>query len=132
MNAVDTNLLVRFLVRDDERQAAAAHRRLKEAEEKREVLLVPLLVVLELIWVLEAVYEIPRLDIVDAISDLTMMRVFRLEALPVIQAFVSTAHRSKIDLPDLLIGHSAELLGCDRVLTFDKKAAKSNLFELLR
>jgi predicted nucleic-acid-binding protein len=132
MNAVDTNVLVRLLVRDDERQAAMVRRRLTEAEEKREVLLVPLLVVLELIWILQTVYEISRPDIIDAVNDLTMMPVFRFEALTAVQAFVSVARQSKTDLPDLLIGHSAGLSGCERILTFDKRAAKTNLFELLR
>lgn len=36
MIAVDTNILVRFLVRDDEKQAEIARRRLKQAEENRE------------------------------------------------------------------------------------------------
>jgi predicted nucleic acid-binding protein len=49
MIAVDTNILVRILVRDDEKQAEAARKRIKEAEVRRERLKIPLLVVLETI-----------------------------------------------------------------------------------
>ena len=36
MTAVDTNIIVRFLVRDDEEQAEAVRQRLKQAETRRE------------------------------------------------------------------------------------------------
>jgi len=36
------------------------------------------------------------------------------------------------DLSELLIAHSANYEGCDKVITFDKKASKFELFELAR
>ena len=57
MIALDTNVLVRFLVRDDEKQAQIVYARFKQAESAREVLFVSLLVVLETIWVLESAYD---------------------------------------------------------------------------
>jgi len=45
MKAVDTNVLVRFLVRDDEKQAKAVYRKFKQAEANKEVLFIPVLVV---------------------------------------------------------------------------------------
>ena len=47
MKALDTNVLVRFLVRDDEQQAESIYRIFKQAESDKEALFVPLLVVLE-------------------------------------------------------------------------------------
>jgi predicted nucleic-acid-binding protein len=38
---------------------------------------------------------------------------------------------SSLDLADLLIGLAARDAGCASVLTFDKRASKSNLFEQL-
>jgi len=60
MKAVDTNILVRFLTKDDAIQAQKVYELFKKAETKREPLFVSLLVVLELLWVLESVYSIPR------------------------------------------------------------------------
>ncbi len=71
MIAVDTNVIVRFLVRDDEKQAQTVRRRLKQAENNRERLLIPLLVVLETIWVLESAYGKTRHEIVSSIRDMT-------------------------------------------------------------
>jgi predicted nucleic-acid-binding protein len=49
--------LIRFLVKDDEKQAQIAYQVFTQAEIKQDVLFVPLLVVLETIWVLQSVYE---------------------------------------------------------------------------
>ncbi len=40
--------------------------------------------------------------------------------------------KTKMDLSDLLIAHSAKSSGCECVLTFDKRASNFALFELLR
>jgi len=63
MKALDTNVLIRFLVKDDVRQSGIVYKFFKHAELNNEVLYVPLLVVLEMIWVLESVYKISRHDI---------------------------------------------------------------------
>jgi len=44
MKALDTNVLVRFLVRDNEQQAETIYRAFKQVESDKEVLFVPLLV----------------------------------------------------------------------------------------
>jgi predicted nucleic-acid-binding protein len=132
MKAIDTNVLIRFLVRDDEKQAKRVYGRLKEAEREKEVLFVPLLVVLETLWVLESVYEIPRQEILDSIDELLLMPVLQFENPTVIVGFISSARATTLDLPDLLIAHSALRSGCESIITFDRKASKSELFELMK
>ncbi|MCK4506579.1 MAG: type II toxin-antitoxin system VapC family toxin [Candidatus Aegiribacteria sp.] len=131
MKAVDTNVLIRFLVRDDEHQAKLVYERFRAAEAAREVLFIPLLVVLETIWVLESAYETKREEIVDSLSDLMQMPIFEFEALSAVQGMVISAQKTSTDLSDLLIGHSARFSGCDVILTFDKRASGNELFELL-
>lgn len=131
MKALDTNVLVRFLVKDNDRQALAAYRVFKEAEAGKQHLWVPLLVILETIWVLEAVYGVKRRDILDSISELLLMPILKFEAQPALRRFVMSSRDNRIDLPDMQIAHSAVHSGADAVLTFDKKAAKSPLFELI-
>ena len=132
MKALDTNVLVRFLVRDDEGQAEATYRIFKQVESDKEVLFVPLVVVLETVWVLESVYEIPRQEILDSINELVLMPILEFEAQSAILSFVSSARETKVDLSDLLIAYSARFSGCECVLTFDKRATNLGLFELLR
>lgn len=132
MKAIDTNVLIRFLVNDDDAQSKLGKERFKEAEKNQEALFVTLLVLLETIWVLESVYDIQREALLNAISDLMLMPVLEFEALPAVQAFVLSAKKTTADLSDLLIGHSARHSGCEIVITFDKKASKTELFEILR
>jgi predicted nucleic-acid-binding protein len=130
--AVDTNVVVRFLVRDDEKQAAAALKRFKQAERERERLFVPLLVVLETIWVLESAYDKSRSEILDSIRDMRHMPILKFEADRVIEGLLSDGRNEKADLADILIAHSAQASGSDAGITFDKGAAKLPFFKLLK
>ena len=132
MKAVATNVLVRFLVRDDDRQADQVYRSFKKAETEKTVFFVPLLVVLETLWVLESVYEISRQESVDSIGELLLMPILQFETPSVLVEFVAAARETSLDLTDLLIAHSARRSGCEGVVTFDRRAAKSEFFELLK
>ncbi|HMP72226.1 MAG TPA: type II toxin-antitoxin system VapC family toxin [Kiritimatiellia bacterium] len=132
MIAVDTNILIRFLVRDDEKQAAMARIYIKQAEARRERLTIPLLVVLETIWVLESAYDKSRSDILEVLRDMRQMPVFEFEDDHVVEGLLDDGPGSKADLSDILIAHAAVATGCDRVITFDKAAAKHPVFTLLK
>ena len=132
MKGVDTNILIRFLIGDDEQQARKVYNVFKKTELDKNELFVPLLVILELIWVLESVYEISRTDILDSVSDLLLMPILKFENQSVLQQFIISAQGNRYDLSDLLIAHSAKIQGCETVLAFDKKASKFSLFELVK
>ena len=130
MKAIDTNILVRFLVGDDELQAKTAYNLFKKAEAEKKELFVPLLVMLELIWVLESVYDISRAEVLAAINELLLMPILKFEQQAALQQCIYAAQRNNYGLADLLIAHSAKAQRCETVLTFDRKASKYNLFEL--
>jgi predicted nucleic-acid-binding protein len=132
MKGVDTNILIRFLIGDDEQQTKKVYRIFKKIESEKKELFVPLLVILELIWVLESAYEISRDEILDSISDFLLMPILKFEHQSALQQFILSAQGSRYDLSDLLIAHSARINGCETVITFDKKASKFNLFELAK
>jgi predicted nucleic-acid-binding protein len=132
MKALDTNALVRFLVKDDAVQAQQVYQLFKQEESQQQRLFVPILVVLETIWVLQAVYSVDDQDILSALNDLLLMPVLLFEAQPVLHAFLGTAKGNNFDLADLLIAHSAKGSHCESVLTFDRKASKFAGFELIK
>ena len=131
MKAIDTNILVRFLVNDDPAQAEQVRQLFSGAERQRATYFVPLLVVLESIWVLESAYQVGRNELIEVFSDLLLLPVFEFEQREAVQAMLQTAGNDPLDLPDLLIAKSALWNGCECVVTFDKKAARSDAFELL-
>ena len=131
MIALDTNVLVRFLVRDDEKQARIVYARFKRAEAERESLFIPLLVVLETIWVLESAYDRSRKEIVDSFDELKSMTILEFEKASVLQAWVDEGRKGNADLSDLLIALTAQSSGCSGAMTFDRKAARFAFFQLL-
>ncbi len=131
MKAIDTNVLVRFLVNDDEKQARKVYELFKQAEAEKKPLFISLTVLLELIWVLDSVYTISRKDILETISDLLLIPMLKFEHQPAVRLFVHASQGSTQELSDLLIAFSAQANGCDQVLTFDKKAPGCHLFRLV-
>ncbi|MBC8439137.1 MAG: type II toxin-antitoxin system VapC family toxin [Deltaproteobacteria bacterium] len=131
MKAIDTNILIRFLTGDDELQAHKVYSIFKNVELEKKTLFVPLLIILETIWVLDSVYEISRTEILESISELLLMPIFKFGQHSALQQLVHSAQGNKYDLSDLLIAQSAKINGCESVLTFDKKASKFKLFEFI-
>jgi len=131
MKAIDTNVLIRFITKDDDQQAQRVYRLFKHAEEHQEKFFIPLLVVLEVIWVLESCYDATNNETIAALSDLISMPVLQFESEAMLKNFLDSALATPFDLSDLLIAHSAHAFDCQATLTFDKKAAKFNYFELL-
>ena len=132
MIAIDTNILVRFLVGDDQKQSEKVYKIFKDTESKNDEIHVPILVIIELLWVLESVYEIERKDIISSLDQLILMPIFSFEHLSAIQEFVVDAKNNNYDLSDLLIAHTAQNNKCSFIITFDKKASKHELFKLLK
>lgn len=131
MRAVDTNVLVRFLVNDDLAQASAVRALFATAERQREVFWVPVVVLLETIWVLESAYGISRSELIATLSDLLLLPVLEFEYRAAVQIMLTNGARDAGDLPDLLIAETARLAGCEATLTFDREAARAAGFELI-
>ena len=131
MQALDTNVLVRFLVADDPGQADQVRKLLKRAEAEGRAYFVPLPVVLETIWVLQSVYDIGREDILDALHRLMLMPVLAFDRQDALDRCLHAAREDARDLADLLIGHAALDAGCSTVLTFNRRAASDAPFTLL-
>lgn len=131
MKALDTNALVRFLVRDDEKQAQAVRRILLQAGQENTTLFVPAAVVLETIWVLSSAYNRSREAILQALEELLALPVLVIEERERVANLCHAAESSSADLADLLIGLASRDAGCETTLTFDRKAARSDLFTLI-
>ena len=124
MKSLDTNILVRWLVKDDARQVAKVRAILQAAIEGGERLFIPVTVVLELEWVLRSRYSMPKPSIIKALVSLleTSEVVFQFEL--AIERAVSHYRRGNADFADCL---HLGLSGAENnlpLVTFDKKAAR--------
>jgi predicted nucleic-acid-binding protein len=132
LNALDTNVLIRFLTNDDEEQAQKVLQLFQVAENYNETFFVPLLVVLELVWVLKAVFNCSKDEVIKALENLMAMPVLVLEQADAVFNSLRDAKTSNYDISDLLIAHTAIANGAEMVFTFDQKAANHVMFELLK
>ena len=132
MISLDTNIIIRFLVNDDKKQAGRVRALFEKAEREGTSLLITIPVLLETLWILDSIYDYSRNEIINAIESLFSMTIIIFEKTDAVQEFIDTGRKLKLDLSDILIGTAAKNAGCETTLTFDLKAAKSDLFELLK
>lgn len=131
MKALDTNVLVRFLVQDDERQCDIVNTLFVNAETDKQTFFISNVVVLELIWVLKSVYGVSRDDTLIALNELLSMSILEFQDQTAVRDFAVSAQGNTYDLADLLIAQVGQFKGCETTLTFDRKAAKSSFFTRL-
>ncbi len=124
MLGLDTNVLVRFLVRDHEAQFERARRLIKREVSAGEAVLISLLVLLETEWVLRSRYGLQKTEIMDAISALLDARELELEDEPAIEEALYVWKDSAAEFADCLIGAHHRRLGCRATATFDARAVR--------
>ena len=131
MIALDTNVLVRYVVMDDPVQRKKTFRLLKMAFSQNEKVFIRLVVLCEMIWVLERSYKVERQDIEGVLATLLENSRYEIQEATVAKAAFKNWLARKGDFTDLLIGRLAEGVGCLTTYTFDRKLARSPGFSLL-
>jgi predicted nucleic-acid-binding protein len=111
MIAVDTNVVVRLIMADDETQLAAAKARLPEG------LFISHGVLMEVEWVLRSSYRLQRDEINRLLGALLDMDEIRIPKLPFV-LWALDLHGGGADLADML--HLIAATGCSSFATFDK------------
>jgi predicted nucleic-acid-binding protein len=124
MLGVDTNVLVRFLVRDDEVQFEKARRLIRRELGTGDEVFVSLPVLLETEWVLRSRYQMAKYEILSAISGLLDAAEVRFEDEPSVEETLFVWRDSAADFADCLIGAHNRRLGCRATATFDAKTVK--------
>ena len=124
MLGIDTNVLVRFLVRDEEAQFEKARKLIKREVAAGSTVLVNQLVLLETEWVLRSRFSLAKNLIIQAISGLLDASDVRFEDEPAVEEALFLWKDSAADFADCLIGAKNRRLGCRATATFDMKASK--------
>lgn len=120
MIAFDTNVLVRILVEDDERQARRAREVLENATESDARVLLPDIVLSEMEWVLDSAYGVPRDTILSTLQQLLADPRFEFEDRDRAASAAILYQQGKGDLADYLLGLQAESSGARTTYTFDR------------
>jgi predicted nucleic-acid-binding protein len=119
MRAVDTNVVVRLVVRDDPKQVAAAESFVAKGA------WVSLLVLAEVIWVLDAVYDLGRQKIATAVEMLLCHKDLTIQDADVVDAALADFRaRSRVGFSDCLILEIARKAGHSPLGTLDRELSK--------
>jgi len=120
MRAVDTNVLVRLITRDDLRQARSADRFVEKGA------WVSVLALAEATWVLGTVYAFSSADLATALQMLLNHKDLTLQDSDVVAAALDLFRsRPALGFSDCLMLHLARKAGYSPLGTFDRALAKT-------
>jgi predicted nucleic-acid-binding protein len=130
--ALDTNVLVRFLVEDDAKQAAAAAALIDRVVADGDTLFVSDVVVCETVWVMSVSYHIGRKEIAGILRNLLRARHVTFRASDQLIRALEAYEAGKSDFADYLIREHARAADCDQVATFDRVLLRERGFVAVR
>lgn len=130
MIGLDTNVLLRFLIRDDPAQTRRADRLVAEECSADDPAYVNRVALCELVWVLESGYRYSRERVALVVE--TILRTRQLAVEDSQEAWSSLAiYRDGGDFADAFIAAVNLRRGCAHTVTFDRKAARQPGFAAL-
>ena len=126
MEAIDTNVLIRYITGDNKAQLKKATQLIESGEPK----LINPIVLVELSWVLSSVYSLSRKTIAETLKDINSCGFFLFRRPKPVTAAIDH-FASGYDLADAMIVNLNTEDGAPTTYTFDKKAARLSGYELL-
>ena len=131
MNAIGTDVLVRYIMQDDKKQSALATKLIETCDEKNPAL-INHLVLCETLWVLTYTYKYSREELVPLLRQILSTSNFEIPHSSLVWKAIYDYEAGNADFFDGLICQTNSQLGAKTTWTFDKKSSRLNLFELLK
>jgi len=128
MYALDTNVLVRYIVQDDKEQAQKAARAIERLTSEDRAF-IPCIVLCEVNRVLKTAYKVSKEERLAALKKIISVAAFDVERLECCTKALKSYEKGHADFSDYLIREIAQYEGYDTVLTFDEKAQKDSGFQ---
>lgn len=121
MIGLDTNIIIRIITRDDTSQLENAWKFIQKNSHSS--FYISTIVILEVSWVLAAVYKYTKEQVIDALCRLADVDGFIFEAEKELKQALKTYSQRNVDFADCLIGLLNKKNGCEYTVTFDRNAA---------
>lgn len=121
MLAVDTNVLIRILISDNEQREQIELAR--KFAKKAKLLFVSQVVQVELVWVLEVAYKLNKADIVRILQHLQANEAFQLQHDAEFSEALQLFQANNVDFSDCIILMESKKIN-SAVITFDKKFSR--------
>lgn len=130
MIGIDTNLLVRFITRDDARQTELVLELFEQHKGKSKSIYINVITLCELVWVLNRGYHYSKSQIIAALDLLFLVDEFKLEHPKSVQEAFVLYKTGKADFSDYVSFCINKNCGCFVTYSFDKKVVDESLFAL--
>jgi len=127
---LDTNILIRYLMKDDPGQAKLAAEVLNGFDTTNQGY-ISHTTLNEMVWVLSGTYKQTKDDIIGVIEKLLSAKELVIESAEVVHLALEAYRRSNAGFADAMISQCGLRAGCSVTLTFDKKAANMKGMTLL-
>lgn len=121
MIALDTNVVVRYLMMDEPDQGRRAAALIDRAVATGEPMYLSLVVLCEVTWVLRGAYRLEKSELVTAISGLMRSAQLELEGADIASRALRRYRSGAADFADYVIAERAAAAGCTTLATFDRK-----------
>lgn len=131
MRGLDSNVLVRYIVKDDRKQFERASAYIRKATESGKICFINCVVLCELVWVLESAYEYLKEEITHVLEKILMIKQFEIEAKDIVRQAMHDYQNGKGDFADYLLGRINHVRGCEITATFDRNLKNNSNFEIL-
>jgi predicted nucleic-acid-binding protein len=131
MIGIDTNILLRYFVKDDPTQTPLAVRTIHSLS-SQEPGWIALLVLAELTWTLRRIFKLNRKAIAGVIAKLLDSQDMVLEQEEIVRQALQLYVTTKADFADCVIAVSARSVGCTTMATLDEVAARDLGMQLIR
>ncbi len=130
MIGLDTNVLVRYIAQDEEKQSSRAAQLIESCTSENPAF-VSIVVLVELVWVLMGAYSVSRDEVAEVLDELLRSKEIRISRPQLVAQALRAFRQGKADFADCLIGCDAGLAGCEAIYSFDKAVVKSGLMQPL-
>jgi len=124
VTGLDSNVLARYVMQDDPRQSPRANR-LIESLSAEAPGFVPVVTLVELVWVLSGSYGLNRAQVATVLETLLRSRELVIDRAELVAQALGRFSLAGADFADALIERIATAAGCRVTLTFDAGAAKA-------
>jgi predicted nucleic-acid-binding protein len=128
--AIDTNILLRLTVMDNQEQMERAQALLERALAGRQAVFINSIVLAEYIWTLARAYRANRKEQADAVRELLDRPPYLLFDEPIVKKALGAFEASKADFADCLIGAVNQAQSAEVTYSFDEAAAALESFAL--
>jgi len=116
---LDTNILLRYLTRDDERKARVALALLQRIERGEERVITTQAVIFETVFTLQRFYKVPRAEIRELVLPIVLLRGMQIPNKPLYEQAFDLYVTQNISLPDAWNGVFMRARGLTEIYSWD-------------